>query len=72
MSVIALQTTPINRPDPARRSRRVGIFSVWSARYQYRRMLRDDLLLQPDSVLADAGITRTAAKCEAQKPFWRA
>jgi uncharacterized protein YjiS (DUF1127 family) len=72
MSVIALQTQPIHRPETAQRSRKVGIISVWYARYQYRQMLRDDLLLQPDSVLADAGITRIAARCEAQKPFWRA
>ena len=72
MSVIALQITPICQPKPASRSRSVGIHSVWYARYQYRQMLRDDLLLQPDSVLADAGISRTAAKREAQKPFWRA
>lgn len=72
MSVIVLHTQTIHRPESAQRSRKVGIIAVWHARYQYRQMLRDDLLLQPDSVLADAGITRVAAKCEAQKPFWRA
>jgi uncharacterized protein YjiS (DUF1127 family) len=48
------------------------MISVWYARHQYRQMLRNELLPQPDSVLADAGITRAAAKGEAQKPFWRA
>ena len=72
MSVIALQTTPIQLHQTARRARQGGMISVWYARHQYRRMLRIDLLPQPDSVLADAGITRAAAKGEAQKPFWRA
>jgi uncharacterized protein YjiS (DUF1127 family) len=48
------------------------MISLWYARHRYRRMLRKDLLPQPDSVLADAGITRAAATGEAQKPFWRA
>ena len=39
-------------------------------RWALRRMLRDDLLPQPDSVLADAGWTRTAALREARKPLW--
>ncbi|MEL6295454.1 MAG: hypothetical protein AAFY84_18265 [Pseudomonadota bacterium] len=72
MSIIALQTTPIHPPLAARQSRRGGIISIWYARHQYRRMLRNDLLPQPDSVLADAAITRTAAQCDAHKPFWRA
>lgn len=72
MSVIALQITPIRQPKPASRTRSFGPLSIWYARYRYRLMLRDDLLTQPDSVLADAGISRTAAKREAQKPFWRA
>ena len=71
MSVIAFQVTPIQKPKPASRTRSFGILSVWYARYQYRQMLQDDLLLQPDSVLADAGVTRTAAEGEARKPFWR-
>lgn len=40
-------------------------------RVAYRRILREELLLQPDSVLADAGISRPAAEEEAQKPFWQ-
>ena len=72
MSVIAFQVTAIQQPKPASHARRVGLLSVWYARHQYRQMLRHELLLQPDSVLADAGISRAAAKREAQKPFWRA
>ena len=72
MSVIALHTTATRPPLTARQSRQGGIISVWYARHQYRQMLRNELLPQPDSVLADAGITRAAAKGEAHKPFWRA
>jgi uncharacterized protein YjiS (DUF1127 family) len=72
MSIIILHPTLIHPPVPARQSRRGGMISLWYARHRYRRMLRKDLLPQPDSVLADAGITRAAARGEAQKPFWRA
>ncbi len=72
MSIITLHTTPTKLPAPALRSGGFKIISGWYARYQYRRMLRDDLLPQPDSVLEDAGFNRATAKVEAQKPFWRA
>jgi len=48
-----------------------GLIALWYARHRYRAMMRDDLLLQPDSVLADAGFDRAAALREARKPFWR-
>lgn len=44
---------------------------LWRARIQHRAMLRRELLTQPDSVLADAGLTRAQAEAEAAKPFWR-
>ncbi|GHG79282.1 DUF1127 domain-containing protein [Pseudodonghicola xiamenensis] len=44
---------------------------LWRHRWALRRMLRDDLLPQPDSVLQDAGWRRAAALVEAAKPFWR-
>ncbi|MGV6873835.1 hypothetical protein ACUSIJ_14255 [Pseudochelatococcus sp. B33] len=47
------------------------LLSRWQDRIVLRRMLRRDLLTQPDSVLADAGWTRDAAKKEADKPIWR-
>ena len=70
MSVIVLQTSSVYHPKLARQAHRGGIISVWYTRYRYRLMLRNDLLLQPDSVLEDAGISRVAAKVEAQKSFW--
>lgn len=72
MTVIAFPTTLIQQPKSASLSHRFGPLSIWYERYQFRIMLRDDLLPQPDSVLEDAGISRGIAKREAQKPFWRA
>ena len=46
--------------------------TLWWARIRLRRMLRVELLPQPDSVLQDAGWTRAGAAAEAAKPFWRA
>lgn len=45
---------------------------IWQDRITYRRMLREELLPQPDSVLADAGLKRSAVLLEVSKPFWRA
>ena len=45
---------------------------LWLRRASCRRVLREELLPQPDSVLADAGISREAARREASKPFWKA
>lgn len=44
---------------------------LWRDRRALRRILRDELLPQPDSVLCDAGWSRAAAMAEAAKPFWR-
>ncbi|MEL6576080.1 MAG: hypothetical protein AAFU72_02545 [Pseudomonadota bacterium] len=41
-------------------------------RLALRRMLRNELLREPDSVLADAGWTREEALREARKPIWQA
>ncbi|MFC0220388.1 uncharacterized protein YjiS (DUF1127 family) [Pseudochelatococcus lubricantis] len=48
------------------------LLSRWYSRLAHRHMLRRDLLTQPDSVLADAGWTRDAARKEAGKPIWHA
>ncbi|MEO0384981.1 MAG: hypothetical protein AAF234_15650 [Pseudomonadota bacterium] len=45
---------------------------IWWARWRLRQMLRHELLLQPDSVLEDAGLERRDAEREAAKPFWKA
>ncbi|MDK3016187.1 hypothetical protein [Pseudodonghicola flavimaris] len=57
----------VRNASPSRLSR----LMLWRQRRAQRLMLRDDLLRQPDSVLADAGWTRAAARAEAAKPFWR-
>lgn len=49
-----------------------ALFVLWVKRYRYRRMLREHLLPQPDSVFEDAGMSRAEAGAEAAKPFWRA
>ncbi|MEO0760744.1 MAG: hypothetical protein AAFZ09_02895 [Pseudomonadota bacterium] len=51
---------------------RLAQLRLWRARLRHRRALRDELFFQPDSVLADAGLTRAAAEAEARRPFWRA
>ena len=43
----------------------------WIDRAKRRRVLRTEILSQPDSVLEDFGLTREAADIEAAKPFWR-
>ena len=45
-------------------------FGLWIARWRERSMLRNELLLQPDSVLEDANYRRKDAVNEAAKPFW--
>lgn len=81
MAVINLDD---HRRDASRRRERVEqyrreapaswrtLLSRWEARRRWRRTLREELLPQPDSVLADAGLTREDAVREAAKPFWRA
>ncbi|WP_430513186.1 DUF1127 domain-containing protein [Pannonibacter phragmitetus] len=49
-----------------------GWARIWLDRINHRRMLRKELLPQPDSVLADAGLERSAVLLEVSKPFWRA
>lgn len=70
MTVIAFPRAAVPPASPARTP--CLVFETWAERRRYRFMLRNDLLLQPDSVLEDAGITRAEAICEAKKPFWRA
>ncbi|MEM9028364.1 MAG: hypothetical protein AAGC70_08335 [Pseudomonadota bacterium] len=54
------------------RSQVLILIQTWRKRWHHRRMLREDLLHQPDSVLADVGYTRNDAEREANTPFWRA
>lgn len=56
--------------DLYRNARGTTFLHIWLARYQLRSMLCHELLLQPDSVLEDAGFTREDAEREASKPFW--
>lgn len=58
-------------PGDAAERGRACLLRRWRDRMTLRRMLRDELLRQPDSVLTDAGWTRDAARNEASKPFWR-
>lgn len=75
MTVIALPapTAPSNRhvlSDPI--VRMLDTLCRYRKRAIYRKMLREELLLQPDSVIEDAGLDRDLASSEAHKPFWRA
>lgn len=47
-----------------------SLLAEWGRRITDRRLLRRLLDEQPDTVLADAGLTRTVAEREARKPFW--
>lgn len=51
---------------------RQGLFGRIMERLRFRKMLRQELRFQPDSVLADWGWTRAEMLREVQKPFWRA
>ena len=66
-----LMTAPPRRLRNEATPHATSTLQRWHERVVLRRMLRDDLLPQPDSVLADAGWTREAAWREAGKPFWR-
>lgn len=45
--------------------------SLFLQRIRFRRMLARDLLHAPDSVLKDAGFTRSDVLREIAKPVWR-
>ncbi|MFN3613027.1 MAG: DUF1127 domain-containing protein [Rubrimonas sp.] len=57
---------------PARREtpRRLWLPRLWLRRLRERAEIRA-LLRQPDSVLADCGLTRAQARALADRPFWR-
>ena len=59
-------------PGFAAPRRAPSLLARWLGRRAERRALRRDLLRQPDSVLADFGLDRAAARREAAPPFWRA
>lgn len=63
-------------PFPARRPTAIQpatepLLRLWLRRLRQRAELRA-LLRQPDSVLADCGLTRARATALAARPFWRA
>ncbi|WP_417673356.1 DUF1127 domain-containing protein [Pseudodonghicola sp.] len=71
-TVVFLHPQDRTRPSqPARSSGFGSLPALWWHRLTLRRMLRDELLRHPDSVLSDAGWSRAAALEEAAKPFWR-
>jgi uncharacterized protein YjiS (DUF1127 family) len=47
-----------------------GLLNLWRERLRARRHLRD-LCQLDDHMLQDIGLTRSALRCEAEKPFWR-
>jgi len=49
----------------------LGTLRVWQNRVRARRDIRRLALWEPDRVLEDAGITRTAAEREARRWFWQ-
>lgn len=49
---------------------RRATFSRWRL-YLHRYRTRQSLLLLDDAQLADIGLTRTDARREGRKPFWR-
>jgi uncharacterized protein YjiS (DUF1127 family) len=57
------------RPGTALR-RITSLLSLWRERIRARRHLRD-LCQLDDYMLQDIGLTRSALRCEAGKPFWR-
>jgi len=71
-SVVFLHPQDHTARSQPRRSGGCGALpALWWHRLTRRRMLREELLPQPDSVLRDAGWSRAAALAEAAKPFWR-
>jgi uncharacterized protein YjiS (DUF1127 family) len=59
-------------PHPAAATNGVTtLVRLWGERLKTRRELRNEILQQPDSVLADFGWSRHDALREARKPFWR-
>ena len=44
---------------------------LWACRIWYRAALRRELTAEPDSVLADFGVTRDALRAYLRRPFWR-
>jgi uncharacterized protein YjiS (DUF1127 family) len=57
------------RPGTALK-RITGLLSLWRERIRARRHLRN-LCWLDDHMLQDIGLTRSALRCEAAKPFWR-
>ena len=57
---------------PAFAPRKRAGLAAWLARWRERRAIRRDLMRQPDSMLADFGLSRAALAREAAKPLWRA
>jgi uncharacterized protein YjiS (DUF1127 family) len=62
-----VQAGPIVAAGQAVLSSLAGMIAIWLNRQQGRR----DLSELDDRLLADVGISREDALCEAGKPFWR-
>jgi uncharacterized protein YjiS (DUF1127 family) len=81
--IVIERTTPamiadnvIAGPFPLRRAAAIqpatpSLPRLWLRRLRERAEIRA-LLRQPDSVLADCGLTRAQARALADRPFWRA
>ncbi len=47
------------------------LWKTWLRRYRTRRQLRNLLLLDPERLARDLGISVDCARAECKKPFWR-
>jgi uncharacterized protein YjiS (DUF1127 family) len=53
-------------------NRYLASIQTWFRNWSSRQRLAKELEGQPDSVLADVGLTRRELEAEIAKPFWRA
>lgn len=60
------------RPNLTEQGVSTTLVARWIARIRHRQALRQALREQPNSVIEDAGYTRSEARREAGKPFWLA
>lgn len=74
-SALIFEFPPVHSPEnaePAQRPRGfAALVGLWRRRWRERRELRDLAIFEPDSVLADIGISREEAWRRARTPFWR-
>jgi uncharacterized protein YjiS (DUF1127 family) len=60
------------RKTDAKTIRYFARIQTWFRNWSSRQRLAKELEGQPDSVLADVGLTRRELEAEIAKPFWRA